>query len=300
MFFCAYGLIIQSDIDLSDVGVHSIRSRSDRRPDLAIKKCDRYKFAAKFQDNETAVHRDYGFYYRRGIALFEVHNGEEILVSCHPNIENKDLVRVLLNYPIACVMYQRGFFALHASAVHYAEKVMLFCGVSLAGKSSIIAKLLKSGAQMITEDTAVMFFKDRSVRIVPSFPLLKLSDEVRKYVEFSDEIGIQFNTEKTDRKGHILTSECFVRDSMRVDYCIFLNWCGDSPSIIKPSAYDAHARLFESSLNRYPLTREREAEILKTNFKFMGYVKNFVYSRWKNFKSLDNLEYDFRSMGLFD
>ena len=53
------------------------------------------------------------------------------------------------------------------------------------GKSSLAAILIKMGGQLITEDIALFRLSENEARIIPSYPLIKISDEVNKEISFS-------------------------------------------------------------------------------------------------------------------
>ena len=64
----------------------------------------------------------------------------------------------------------------------------------------------------------------------------------------------------------------------------------------KLSFTKALSRLMEASLSIYPLTRKKEAHLLKNNVEFFRHVALFRYSRKKSFFSLENIIDDLKGI----
>ena len=148
-----------------------------------------------YLDNQTRVSSSEGYYFKEKIGLFKFISGDTIEVFTDYDQLDADFVRTLLNYPIACIFYQNKIFSLHASAVEYCGKVIIFPGSSLTGKSTMAAYFLKNGGKLVTEDTAVI--EIRQVRhIKSSYPFLKLSESANNELSFSTSSGIRLPREK--------------------------------------------------------------------------------------------------------
>jgi len=178
----------------------------------------------EYLDDETFVSKQFGYYFKKGIGLFEFILGKQIKVYPYAEEPSVDFIRTLLNYPIASILYQRGFFSLHASAVQFEGKVYIFPGKSMSGKSSIAAYIIKNGGKLITEDTAVIDVHNGRIKVRSSYPFIKLSPEANNELSFSSDPGFQLPHDKNSRLGYLLKKTNFQTESVYVDYCIFLEF----------------------------------------------------------------------------
>ncbi len=287
--FHAYGINIESDFDLSLVGVLPAEKIGLKEGDLVIERRKKLPKVDKFFDNQTYVDSNSGFYFRKNLAFFEFISGRVIRIHPYKKTIDLDFIRVLLNYPIACIMFQRGLFTLHASAVLYSGKVYMFCGQAMSGKSSIAAKFIKCGARLITEDSAILKIDENKVSIVPSYPFIKLSAETNESIGFCDNNGVELPADKNGRRGYKLDVDQFSRKSLKVDYCFYLDWCRNTNKIEKEPLKNQYQRLLQASLNIYPLSKEKEKLIFSSTLNFLKNVKTLRYVRQKKLTSLENV-----------
>ena len=197
---------------------------------------------------------------------------------------------------MACLLYQKGYLLLHASAVEFQKKVYLFPGPSLCGKSTIAAYLVKNGGKLITEDTAAIKLTDHGAFIYPSYPLIKLSQQANNYIGLSSSAGVTFPLDKNARKGHFLSSSSFLQQPAKIDYCIFPEWCLSSTMMEKLTFPLSIARLLGASLSIYPLDRSKEKQLFAANTAFLKKVSAYVYQREQSFLSLASLIKDLEGL----
>ena len=247
---------------------------------LAISNIGHRRVFDSYQDNQTMVKHSQGYYYKKNIGLFQFISGNEIKVFVDSQIVNADFVRTLLNYPIACAFYQRQIMSLHASAVIYKGKVIIFPGSSLSGKSTIAAYLLKNGGKLITEDTAVIEIHDGKAFVRSSYPFIKLSKFANDTLSFSLSDGIKLPTEKNARMGHLLDENSFSAVLAPIDYCFFLEY--DDHEYIKPmKPSEALSKILACSLNIYPLTETKLRELFHWSANLSRRFKIFQFRRRK-------------------
>ena len=297
LLYPAYGQIIESPFDLSLLGLMPGRySGAKPRPNIRITQSHGNKPFLGHVNNQTAVNSHYGYYYREGVAFYEFIQGKEIRVSPLTNNFDVDFVRILLNYPMACLLYQQGYFLLHASAVAFRDKVFLFPGPSLCGKSTIAAYLVKNGGKLITEDTAAIAITDKGVFISPSYPLIKISAPANKYIALTKSKGVTFPQDNNARRGHFITSASFLKDPAKIDFCIFPEWSSNSALLEKSSFSLSLGKLLAASLSIYPLDKTKEKHLLAANAKFLRNVDAYIYKRGKSFSSLESLTKDLEAI----
>ena len=249
-----------------------------------------------YLNNQTSVNKKYGYYYRENVAFYEFINGNEIKVSSLTNDFGVDFVRMLLNYPMACLLYQQGYFLLHASAVVFHDKVFLFPGPSLCGKSTIAAYLVKNGGKLITEGTAAIQITDKGAFIFPSYPLIKISGQANDYIGLSRSGGVTFPQDRNARKGHFLDSSSFLQGPAKINFCIFPEWGCDKPSLTKARFATSLGKLLESSLTIYPLDKDKEKDLLSANARFLRSLDTYIYTRDKLFSTLGVLAKDLEAL----
>ena len=286
-----YNQIISSEFDLSSLGIIELKTSDTKTlPSIIISKSTAAVSKNKFKDNQTAVDKEYGYYFKENSALFEFYKGYEIKVSMLTTNHDADFIRILLNYPMACILYQQGFFLLHASSVQFRNKVYLFVGSTLSGKSTIAAYLTKNGGSLISEDTAVIQLTNKEALIYPSYPLIKISEEANKFINLNDTQGIIFPSDRNSRRGYLLSKREFIQSSLKIDTCIFPKWSEKENLILKSSFSSSLKELLNASLSIYPLDTEKEKKLFIETTKFLRRVKAKIYIRKKSFSSLSFLK----------
>jgi hypothetical protein len=78
---------------------------------------------------------------------------------------------------MAAVLLQRGIIPLHASAIKINNRLVLFSGASHAGKSTVLAELMKKGYTAFSDDIVVCSADNSHVNASASYPMLKLWDD---------------------------------------------------------------------------------------------------------------------------
>lgn len=108
------------------------------------------------------------------IGAFVVRNGNEIVISPAPNVEDQLLRTFLLGPVLAVLLRQRGFLVLHASAVTTDRHVLLFMGGSGWGKSTMAAALCDQGYQLLSDDVTAIDMTTGLPTVIPGYPQIKL------------------------------------------------------------------------------------------------------------------------------
>ncbi|NDJ61566.1 MAG: serine kinase [Chloroflexi bacterium] len=104
-----------------------------------------------------------------------VRDGREIMLSPVPNVENALLTNLTVTVAFNMLLYQRGLFLLHASAVAVNGFAVGFVGASGWGKSTLAAFMQTRGYPLITDDALTMVVADDAMPLVlPAVPQIKL------------------------------------------------------------------------------------------------------------------------------
>ena len=279
LYYFAYERFIKSDFDLSPVGLYPIKKKLClKQKPLTISNMGRLKYDRGYVNNQTMLSRSDGYYYKKNIGLFKFVSGDEIKVFIDYLEFGSDFVRTLLNYPISCVFYQKKIFSLHASAVTFQGKVIIFPGSALTGKSTIAAYFLKNGGQLVTEDTAVIEVYNNKAYLRSSYPFIKLSASANSELSFSSSRGILLPTDRNERLGFLLNEKSFSGKLVPIDYCVFLEF-DDRESVESLKSSDAILKLLGSSLNIYPLTKTKQRELFHWSANLARCLKIFRFRR---------------------
>jgi hypothetical protein len=114
-------------------------------------------------------------------AHFYVTDGKYITIRPLENYSPKTARVFLLSSVLGALLHQRSLLPMHASAIEYYGKSVLFAGVSGAGKSTLAAFLSKKGFSILSDDIAAIQTNNGKSSILPGIPHLKLwKDAVSK------------------------------------------------------------------------------------------------------------------------
>lgn len=113
------------------------------------------------------------------VARYYVSSGKSILVSPSKGSDEKSVRLFLLSNAMAAILHQRNEIMLHASAVCVKGGVVLFCGHSGAGKSTIAASLQARGYQIFSDDVCILKRENAidEVKVSPTYPMMKLWED---------------------------------------------------------------------------------------------------------------------------
>jgi hypothetical protein len=176
----AFGLSISSEIELPELS----RSDAVKLPDVAIKighvslpklkgvPIQRRGIQAEFgvDSNENLV------LHWNDVADFMAVDGNLLIVSPLTGDENL-LSLFTVSEALGLILFQRGYFLLHASSVKVGDEAWCFMGNPGAGKSTTAAAFIKAGCELLSDDlTAIDFDANGVARIIPAYPQLKIWD----------------------------------------------------------------------------------------------------------------------------
>jgi hypothetical protein len=108
------------------------------------------------------------------VATFQVRAGREIVVDPVPGVADEVLRAYLLGSALGVLLQQRGWLALHASAVALAGGAVAFLAGSGWGKSTLAAALHAQGYPLVADDVIAVQMDGPTPAVAPGFPQLKL------------------------------------------------------------------------------------------------------------------------------
>ncbi len=167
----AYGLIFFSELALPELesaeGTPDVEIRLGKVPDFLLEPLEK---GLRFQ--ATA---DEFLFRLEGVAGFCVTRGQEITIEPYMDPADPEIRLFLLGSVFCALLQQRGYLALHGSAIEMCGRGLLFTGRRGVGKSTLAAAFHDRGYRVLTDDVcAVRLGEDDRPYIVPGFPGLKL------------------------------------------------------------------------------------------------------------------------------
>ena len=118
------------------------------------------------------------YFFWEDLGAFLVRGGKEIIVEPTPGVDGQEIRIALLGMVLSAAVQQRGFLALHASAVAMNGDAVAFLGGKGSGKSTIAAALYARGYALVADDLVVVDVSGKeSPMVFPGFPQLKLFPE---------------------------------------------------------------------------------------------------------------------------
>lgn len=89
--------------------------------------------------------------------------------------EWRDASLALLGPALGTILHLRGYSVMHAASVEVGDEAILLMGISTAGKSTLTAALVEEGAPFLCDDLSPLDLAGPRLRVLPGYPLLKLS-----------------------------------------------------------------------------------------------------------------------------
>ena len=121
-------------------------------------------------------------WFRNSTGIFQIKNGNEIIIQPQPNATEDDVASFILGWCIAFLFMQRGASALHCSALEINNQAVLISGCSGSGKSTLALALLEKGYRYLADDIA-MVNPQNDLMIAPAFPMQKVCRNVAEQMD---------------------------------------------------------------------------------------------------------------------
>jgi hypothetical protein len=169
--YYAFGLKIESVLELP-----GLQNSYDTEHDLTITEGhvpDHLVNGIEYQGNFQYTENDFLFKSKNS-GKFLVKNSNKIIFEKYDNSTYEDIKALLLSVVLGIILHKKEKFPLHASAILYNGKAILFSGQCGAGKSTIATAFIKHGAGLISDDITVIDPSCDNFFAIPSFSQIKL------------------------------------------------------------------------------------------------------------------------------
>jgi len=117
------------------------------------------------------------------VARYVVEDGSRIEIQPLPGA-SEDQIRVyLLGSVMGALLYQRGLFPLHGSAVETPWGGMVFVGAQGAGKSTLAAEFHRRGYKLLSDDVCAIEQTAQGMQILPALSQYRLCPDAFERLE---------------------------------------------------------------------------------------------------------------------
>lgn len=168
----AYGVGIHSDFKLYNF------EEVDSEADILIRKInsginrEEYEKQSKwieYNGNQAFVMTEF--------AQFFIKEGKYIDVFLEKDVTDLEIAAYICGWGMAFLFMQRGYSAIHSSALEFRDGCVLISGVSGAGKSTTAMELIRRGHKYLSDDIS-MVNPDDGFIVQPAFPIQKMCRDV--------------------------------------------------------------------------------------------------------------------------
>lgn len=145
------GLRVSSDLELPEWATF-LRAGSFADPDVTIRVDVAQSDGLFAVTPESVITTDKYHFFMPEVGAYRIENGKEIVVLPVPLAGQNEIRLFLLGSAWGALCYQRGLFAVHASAVQVGDEAVLFCAFQGKGKSTMTAWLAAYGHTLVSDD----------------------------------------------------------------------------------------------------------------------------------------------------
>ncbi len=192
-FYRAFGLSIASDFLLPPLIAHPKptapidltikRGQLPKRPFFASSKAYRAGINAQFAQTER---NDLWLDWPPLISFMAV-NGKELIVETTQTDEHV-ISLFTLSEALGLILFQKGYFLLHGSAIRLGDAGVVFIGEPGAGKSTTVAAFAGKGYSVISDDmVCIRLGMSGCHQLIPAFPQIKIWDSSVKGLQLHQE-----------------------------------------------------------------------------------------------------------------
>ena len=122
----------------------------------------------------------------KGVACFNVQNGNKIVISPYEGADEAS-IRLFLNGSVfGALLHQKGILPLHGCSFRYQDRGIVICGNSGVGKSSVTTAFCQNGADFITDDITPLQINETETVIKPIKTQIKLWDDSIKKLQIEN------------------------------------------------------------------------------------------------------------------
>ena len=130
----------------------------------------------------------------KDVAQYQIEEGKRILIEPLVGVTEDKLRLFLLGSSMGALLYQRGLFPLHGSAVETPWGAMIFVGAQGAGKSTLASEFFRQGYRLLSDDVCAVSATPDGLQILPALAQIRLCEDAFERLGAPAEAG--FNVDK--------------------------------------------------------------------------------------------------------
>lgn len=190
--YWAYGLRIHADIVCPELPFHP---EPIGDPDVTIRMLSPLSHSSESLEN--------GYYEVRsgvfrlaiaGVGRYVVEEGRRISIEPQEGSSPEEVRLFLLGSVMGALLYQRGLFPLHGSAVETPWGAMIFVGAQGIGKSTLAAQFHRRGYRLLSDDVCAVATTLEGLQVLPALFHFRLCADA--YERLGTPPGARFNVDK--------------------------------------------------------------------------------------------------------
>lgn len=190
--YWAYGLRIHAEIVCPELLADPQKAGN---PDVTIRLLSAVPDVSESLENGWYEVRPGRFRLAVGrVAQYLVEEGNRISIEPQEGSSPEQVRLFLLGSAMGALLYQRGLFPLHGSAVETEWGAMIFVGAQGIGKSTLAAQFHQRGYRLLSDDVCAVETAAVKPRVLPGLTRLRLCADA--YERLGSPHGAQFNLDK--------------------------------------------------------------------------------------------------------
>lgn len=175
-YYKIYGLILESEIEFPEA-----YEVAEQKADVVVRIGTMPQFIKEkyVEDYNSSIYkRLYKWFYFQNEGNFLIEKGNTVTVEPDATADIKHIRALVLGPCLGTILYQREIISIHGSAVVWKDRVIIVCGSSGAGKSTVSSELRRKGCLFMADDTIALTEENGVILANPSYPQQKLCPEV--------------------------------------------------------------------------------------------------------------------------
>jgi len=121
------------------------------------------------------------------VACYNAQNGSRVLIKPFEGADRASIQLFLEGSVLGAMLHQKGILPMHGSSFRYKDKVVMICGNSGLGKSSVTEAFCQNGAQFITDDISPVEISENRAVLLPLKTKNKLWDDALRKLNIESE-----------------------------------------------------------------------------------------------------------------
>jgi hypothetical protein len=187
--YSIYGLRIQTEIACPGL---PFDPHPDGNPDVTIRLLQPVPIVSEsLEDGYYEVRPGVFRLEIKGVGRYLVEDGSRISVEPVEGSSADEIRLFLLGSVIGALLYQRGLFPLHGSAVETRWGAMIFVGAQGVGKSTLAAQFHRRGYRLLSDDVCAVTTSSGALQVLPALAQFRLCADAYERLNSAQDASVQ-------------------------------------------------------------------------------------------------------------